>query len=46
MIEDMEQNLISEIENEAKEREENHDSFVALLEETCNKLERTISDTR
>lgn len=42
MIEDMENNLNKEIGRERREREENHDSFVALLEETCNRIERTL----
>ena len=40
MIEDMESNLVREIDNERKEREENEESFMSLLEETCNRIER------
>ena len=42
MIEDMENNLGREIEQEKKEREENEESFMNLLEETCNRIERTL----
>ena len=43
MIEDMETNLVREIENERREREENEESFMSLLEETCNRIERGLS---
>jgi hypothetical protein len=42
MIEDMENNLVREIDNERKEREENEESFMNLLEETCSRIERGI----
>ena len=42
MIEDMETNLSREIENERMEREENEESFMGLLEETCNRIERNL----
>lgn len=42
MIEDMESNLLKEIDNEKREREENEESFMNLLEDTCNRIERTI----
>ena len=44
MIEDMEANLTREIENEKRERSENQDSFVTLLEETCSRIERNMID--
>lgn len=43
MIEDMESNLVREIENEKKEREENEESFMNLLEDTCARIERSLS---
>ena len=42
MIEDMESNLLKEIDNEKRERDENEESFMNLLEDTCNRIERTI----
>lgn len=42
MIEDMDNNLTREIDNERKEREENEESFMNLLEETCARIERTL----
>ena len=42
MIEDMEANLTREIENERRERSENQESFVTLLEETCSRIERSM----
>ena len=42
MIEDMENNLVREIDNERREREENEESFMNLLEETCSRIERGI----
>ena len=42
MIEDMESNLLKEIDTEKREREENEESFMNLLEDTCNRIERTI----
>lgn len=38
----MESNLLREIDSERKEREENEESFMNLLEDTCNRIERTI----
>lgn len=40
MIEDMDNNLAREIDNEKREREENEESFMNLLEETCSRIER------
>lgn len=42
MIEDMENNLAREIDNEKREREENEESFMNLLEETCSRIERSM----
>ena len=42
MIEDMENNLNRDLDTEKREREENHESFVNLLEETCVRIEKTI----
>ncbi len=42
MIEDMDSNLSREIDVERREREENEESFMNLLEETCARIERTI----
>lgn len=44
MIEDMDNNLTREIDNERKEREENEESFMNLLEETCARIERTLGN--
>ena len=44
MIEDMENNLVREIENEKKERQENEESFMNLLEETCGRIERSLGN--
>lgn len=44
MIEDMESNLIKEIDYERKEREDNEESFMNLLEETCNRIERSLGN--
>ena len=42
MIEDMENNLKRDLDQERRERDENHESFVNLLEETCQRIEKTI----
>ncbi len=42
MIEDMESNLMREIEHERKDREDNEESFMNLLEETCGRIERSL----
>lgn len=42
MIEDMETNLSREIDNERREREENEESFMNLLEDTCGRIERSL----
>lgn len=42
MIEDMENNLSRDIDNERKEREENEESFMNLLEDTCARIERSL----
>jgi hypothetical protein len=42
MIEDMENNLVKEIDNEKREREENEESFMNLLEDTCGRIERSL----
>jgi len=39
---DMESNLSREIDNERKEREENEESFMNLLEDTCARIERSL----
>jgi ElaB/YqjD/DUF883 family membrane-anchored ribosome-binding protein len=39
---DMESNLTREIDNERKEREENEESFMNLLEDTCARIERSL----
>lgn len=39
MIEDMEGNLLKEINLEKKEREENEENFLNLLENTCSRME-------
>ena len=44
MIEDMESNLAREIDNESKEREENEESFMNLLEDTCGRIERSLGN--
>lgn len=44
MIEDMESNLSREIDNERKEREENEESFMNLLEDTCARIERSLGN--
>jgi hypothetical protein len=38
----MESNLTREIDNERKEREENEESFMNLLEDTCSRIERSL----
>jgi len=38
----MESNLSREIDNERKEREENEESFMNLLEDTCARIERSL----
>lgn len=43
MIEDMENNLNKELENERREREENEESFMNLLENTCSRIERNLT---
>ena len=42
MIEDMEGNLMREIDAEKREREENEESFMNLLEDTCARIERSL----
>jgi hypothetical protein len=44
MIEDMENNLMKEIDNEKREREENEESFMNLLEDTCGRIERSLGN--
>lgn len=44
MIEDMENNLMKEIDNEKKDREENEESFMNLLEDTCTRIERGLGN--
>ena len=44
MIEDMESNLSREIENERREREDNEEQFMNLLEETCLRIERNLGN--
>ena len=43
MIEDMEINLARELEVEKKERDENQEGFMNLLEETCTRVESNLS---
>jgi hypothetical protein len=43
MIEDMENNLVKDIENEKREREENEEGFMNLLEDTCARIERSLT---
>lgn len=44
MIEDMESNLAREIDTEKHEREENEESFMNLLEDTCARIERSMGN--
>lgn len=44
MIEDMENNLVREIDQEKREREENEESFMNLLEDTCARIERSLGN--
>jgi len=41
MLKDMVNKIKIEIENEKKDREENEETLLSLLEDTCNKLNAT-----
>lgn len=41
MLKDMVNKIKVEIENEKKDREENEETLLSLLEDTCNKLNST-----